>query len=179
MGLYICLVIQRCLTVSVNVQEQEISSQSLSASTESLPSTSSSPATTRENTLMSSLMVPSRRVCPTNSTMERLDKSSMLPSTPLVLLSTSALEVDLCPREFTSELSTYASLNPVRLSDSVSKLTMPPREMLKQREPRSTARESPPSLAKHTQLKSPRPALNSLTPSSSESFTEELGSSHA
>merc|ERR1711990_692628 len=126
----------------------------------------------REITLMLSLMVPSRKECPSSSTTERLALSSMSPSTPSVLSSTSVLVAASSPRDSMSVLSTSACPDPELPSSTVSTRTIESSVSTRVVANSSLSRESPPNPERATSSTPVPPPPSSLTPSSSENSTE-------
>merc|ERR1719353_158321 len=91
-------------------QELEIYFRSHTISMELLHSQSTSSSTRVVTTSISSLMVPSTRVCHISSTTVKLVVSSTSLPMPSVSSSTSTSMEESSPRESTSELSTLESL---------------------------------------------------------------------
>merc|ERR550532_833490 len=73
--------------------------------------------------LISRVMVPSKRVCPTNPTMAKLVAFSTFPSTPSVSLSTKGSKDVFFPKRFQSGLNTLNTAPAVKTSWIVSKRT--------------------------------------------------------
>lgn len=81
--------------------------------------------------LISKPMVPSKKVCHTNTTTVRLVLFTTLPNPPLVLSLTKLLETDTLKRELTWELNMLNTLLVVKNSWTELNLTLLKREKLK------------------------------------------------
>merc|ERR1712044_40497 len=138
-----------------------------------------SPATERETSSISRVMVLSKRVCHTRSTTVPLAVFSMLPREPSVSSSTREL-VDVSSQNVSmSALNTSSTPNLVKVSSTVLLLTTLPSRTPRPLAPTSMSRES---ISNHVKLtpsnsseKSQKLLLQSHTNSSSKLGSNKMG----